>query len=146
MIKPREKSERNFKWILIILCAAAEATNIYLAYEYLTFNFNYCSINQGWWSWLNCGTVGESGHTSLFGIQFWAMGLVWFPLVLLVGLFLSKQVLLLLLVVGDMSTILLLVSGDCNNPRRLPGVPCSIHLQLSANSPNSKATLWAGLE
>ena len=94
---------RNFRLILSVLCVAATADAIYLAHEYLTQNFNSCQIN----SFFSCGTVGLSGHTSLLGIPFWAMGVAWFPFLLVIGLFLSKEILLLLLVVGDMFTVYL---------------------------------------
>jgi uncharacterized membrane protein len=107
VMTPLQRSERNFRWILVALTLAAEAVGAYLSYEYLTFDFNSCSIKSGPFDWLSCGTVANSGYTSLFGVPFWAMGLAWFPIVLLVGLFLERQVLFLVLMIGNMFTIYL---------------------------------------
>ena len=94
------RSIRNFRLILSVLCVGAIADNIYLAHEYTTQNFSSCNLN----SYISCGTVALSGHTSLFGVPFWAMGLAYFPLIILVGWFLSKEILILLLLVGDIFT------------------------------------------
>lgn len=97
------RSLRNFRLILSVLCVGAIAVNIYLAHEYLSQNFNSCSFNV----FISCGAVAKSGYTSLLGIPFWEMGLAWFPIVLLVGLFLGKEILILLLVIGDLFTVYL---------------------------------------
>jgi len=97
------RNSRNFKLILSIIFAGAIADNIFLAHEYLTQNFNACSPN----AFFSCAVVASSGLTSLFGMPFWAMGLAWFPLILLVGLFLNKEILFLLLMVGNLFTIYL---------------------------------------
>lgn len=54
----------------------------------------------------------QSGHTSLFGIPFYVLGLVWFPLVLILGFAstrfgrvpLAGEILLPLLMVGNIFT------------------------------------------
>jgi uncharacterized membrane protein len=81
---------------------------VYTANEYLTQNFTSCNINQQ----LSCGGVFQSGHTSLFGVPFYVMGLVWFPLVLGLGIATSRMgkyrvsgdILLPLLMVGNVFT------------------------------------------
>jgi uncharacterized membrane protein len=81
---------------------------IYTANEYLTQNFTSCNIN----SQVSCGGVFQSGHTSLLGIPFYVMGLVWFPAVFAIGLFTSRlgkkavnsQILLPVLMVGNVFT------------------------------------------
>jgi len=100
---PEERSLRNFRIIFSAICAAAIVDSIYLANEYLSQNFNSCSLND----YFSCGTVAHSGYTSLFGIPFWVMGPAWFSLVLVVGLLLSKEILILLLTVGDLFTVYL---------------------------------------
>jgi uncharacterized membrane protein len=97
------RSNRNFKLIFSIICAGAIADTIFLAHEYLAQNFNACSPND----FFSCSTVANSGYTSLFGVPFWVMGLAWFPLILLVGLFLNREILFLLLMVGNLFTIYL---------------------------------------
>ncbi len=84
---------------------------IYTANEYLTQNFSTCSINPQ----VSCGGVFQSGHTSIFGIPFYVLGLVWFPLLLAMGLVttrlgknpLNAEVLLPLLMVGNIFTLYL---------------------------------------
>jgi uncharacterized membrane protein len=81
---------------------------IYTVNEYLTQNFTSCNIN----SQVSCGGVFQSGHTSLLGIPFYVMGLVWFPAVFAIGLFTSRlgkkavnsQILLPVLMVGNVFT------------------------------------------
>ncbi len=84
---------------------------IYEAYDYLTQNFNGCNFN----SYVSCGTVATSGYTSLDGVPFYVMGLVWFPLVLVLVLALSRLgkqpvdgiILLPFLMIGNIFTIYL---------------------------------------
>jgi uncharacterized membrane protein len=99
-----KRSERNFTLAYSGLCVAAIADNAYLAYEYLTQNYSACSPN----SLFSCAVVANSGYTSLLGIPFWLMGLVWFALLLILGLLhVSREMLLLVLMVGNMFTIYL---------------------------------------
>ncbi len=95
----------------LIVAGSGVGIAIYVAYEYLTQNFQSCSINQQF----SCGGVFESGHTSLFGIPFFVMGLVWFPLVFGLGLLttrlgrepLNGEILLPVLMVGNIFTLYL---------------------------------------
>jgi uncharacterized membrane protein len=68
------------------LCAVGEAIAIIHAYQELTANFRFCSIN----STFSCGNVFASGYVSIFGVPFYLLGLIWFPLVAIVGLLLSR--------------------------------------------------------
>jgi uncharacterized membrane protein len=85
---------------------------IYTAYEYITGQFSSaCTISSS----ISCAGVAASGHTSLFGIPFWSTGLVWFPLLLVLGLITSKfgaravnsEILLPILMIGNAFTIYL---------------------------------------
>jgi uncharacterized membrane protein len=95
----------------LIIAAAGIGLAIYVAYDYLTASFGSCYIN----SFINCGGVYHSGHTSLFGVQFWETGLVWFPLAFAIGLVTSRrgktlvnsEILLPLLMLGNVFTIYL---------------------------------------
>jgi uncharacterized membrane protein len=95
----------------LIVAATGIGLAVYVTYEYLTQNFNTCNFNQ----LFNCGGVYASGHTSLFGIPFYVAGLVFFPLVFLIGLVTSSfgkrpvngEVLLPLLMIGNIFTIYL---------------------------------------
>jgi uncharacterized membrane protein len=95
----------------LIGAAAGIGLALYVAYDYLTQHFTSCYIN----SFVNCGGVYASGHTSLFGIQFYQTGLVWFPLAFIIGLFTSRfgktlvngDILLPLLMLGNVFTIYL---------------------------------------
>ncbi len=84
---------------------------IYTAYEYITQNFTSCNLSSS----VSCAGVFASGHTSLFGIPFYVAGLIWFPLVLALGLFttrlgkqpLGSEILLPVLMIGNMFTVYL---------------------------------------
>ena len=92
----------------LIVAGSGIGLAIYTAYEYITQDFRTCSISQQF----SCGGVAASGHTSLFGIPFYVTGLIWFPLVFLIGLVTSKlgkapvngEILLPLLMVGNIFT------------------------------------------
>jgi uncharacterized membrane protein len=92
----------------LVVAAAGIGLAIYVTIDYLTQNFNSCNINQV----LNCGGVYQSGHTSLFGIPFYVMGLAWFPAVFTVGILTSRlgkrqvnsEILLPILMVGNVFT------------------------------------------
>jgi uncharacterized membrane protein len=92
----------------LVVAAAGIGLAIYVTYEYLTQNFTSCNINQ----FLSCGGVYQSGHTSLFGIPFYLMGLVWFPLLFALGLWTSRfgkkavnsEILLPVLMIGNIFT------------------------------------------
>ena len=92
----------------LVVAAAGIGLAIYVTNEYLTQNFTSCNINQ----FLSCGGVYQSGHTSLFGIPFYLMGLVWFPLLFAVELWTSRfgkrpvnsEILLPVLMIGNIFT------------------------------------------
>ena len=95
----------------LVLSVAGTGVADYTAYEYITQDFTSCTINQQF----SCGGVFQSGHTSIFGIQFYILGLVWFPLLLVVGLYTSRmakrpvnaEILLPILMTGNIFTIYL---------------------------------------
>lgn len=95
----------------LVVAAAGIGLAIYVTNEYLTQNFTSCNINQ----FLSCGGVYQSGHTSLFGIPFYLMGLLWFPAVFVIGLVTSRsgkrpvnsEILLPVLMVGNIFTVYL---------------------------------------
>lgn len=92
----------------LVIAAAGIGLAIYVAIDYLTQNFTTCNINQVF----NCGGVYQSGHTSLFGIPFYVMGLAWFPAIFAIGLLtsgfgkrqVSSEILLPILMVGNVFT------------------------------------------
>ncbi len=92
----------------LVVAAAGIGLAIYVTIDYLTQNFNSCNINQVF----NCGGVYQSGHTSLFGIPFYVMGLAWFPALFAIGLLTSRfgkrpvnsEILLPILMVGNIFT------------------------------------------
>lgn len=96
------------KKIYIALAVIGVGDVSYLTYEYLTFNFSSCSFKDTIWS---CESVATSGHTALLGIPFWTAGLVWFPLMLIIGLLAFRYsfeiVLLMCLMIGNIFTIYL---------------------------------------
>jgi uncharacterized membrane protein len=92
----------------LAVAAAGIGLAIYVTNEYLTQNFTSCNIN----SLFSCGGVYQSGYTSLFGIPFYLMGLVWFPAIFGIGLVTShfgkkpvnSEILLPVLMVGNIFT------------------------------------------
>ena len=97
--------------VFIVLSSIGIADAIYTAYEYATANFGSCTVN----SYLSCGSVAASGHTSLFGIPFYLFGLVWFPILLVLSVVMSKggkyilnsEILLPILMIGNIFTVYL---------------------------------------
>lgn len=97
----------------LITSAAGIGLAYYTAYEYITGGISHsvCTISQT----VSCAGVAASGYTSLFGIPFWAAGVVWFPLAFAIGMVTSKrgkqpvnsELLLPLLMVGNIFTIYL---------------------------------------
>jgi uncharacterized membrane protein len=96
----------------LIAAAIGVGIAVYTAYEYITGQFSSaCTISSS----ISCAGVAASGHTSLFGIPFWSTGLVWFPLLLVLGLVTSKfgaravnsEILLPILMIGNSFTIYL---------------------------------------
>jgi uncharacterized membrane protein len=102
-----------FAKVYLIFAAIGIALAIYHAYDEITQNFDSCNIS----STVSCGGVFESGITSIFGVPFYVLGLVWFPLALLLGFFAVKRVytttrlnpmiLLPFLMVGNLFTLYL---------------------------------------
>jgi uncharacterized membrane protein len=68
------------------LCVIGETIAIVHAYQEITANFRYCSIN----STISCGNVFASGYVSIFGVPFYLLGLIWFPFLAIVGFLLSR--------------------------------------------------------
>jgi uncharacterized membrane protein len=95
----------------IIVAIAGVIDSVYTSYEYSTENFGSCYVN----SKVNCLGVFQSGHTSLFGIPFYIMGLVWFPLLLILSLVITRggtlplkaEILLPLVMIGNIFTLYL---------------------------------------
>jgi uncharacterized membrane protein len=98
----------NLTSAYLAISTAGIGLAIYTAYEYLNQNFSTCSINPQ----VSCGGVFQSGHTSIFGIPFYVLGLVWFPFLLAMGLVttrlgkipLKAEFLLPVLMVGNIFT------------------------------------------
>jgi uncharacterized membrane protein len=92
----------------LVVAAAGIGLAVYVTNEYLTQSFNSCNINAVF----SCGGVYQSGYTSLFGIPFYLMGLVWFPVAFTLGLLTSRlgkrpvnsEILLPILMVGNIFT------------------------------------------
>jgi uncharacterized membrane protein len=98
----------------IVLSIGGIGDAIYHSYEELTEQFgSFCNIN----SKVSCSGVFESGHTSLFGVPFFVLGLIWFPLALVLGILtmerfetktlLNGLIMLPFLMIGNIFTIYL---------------------------------------
>lgn len=86
------------------------AIAVYHSYSEITANFNACNFSSS----ISCGNVFASGYVSIFGVPFYVLGLIWFPALLLIGLWstrggkeISGDVLVPLLMVGNAFTIYL---------------------------------------
>ena len=94
----------------IVLAAAGIPDAVYTAYEYTSSHFT-CSATGTFC----CACVQASGDTSIAGIPFWVTGLVWFPMLLALGLYLTKggtwrlrgEILLPILMIGNLFTVYL---------------------------------------
>ena len=82
----------------------------YHAYGEVTENFSGCTLSSS----VSCGAVFESGYTSLFGVPFYVLGLIWFPAMAATGLILVRRgggvgapFMPLLLMVGNVFTVYL---------------------------------------
>ena len=99
--------------IYLGLSVAGLADAIYHAYDEITENFGQCNISHA----ISCGGVFESGHTSIFGVPFFVLGLIWFPLAIILGLYsfnqggsdstFSGKILLPFVLIGDIFTLYL---------------------------------------
>jgi len=85
-------------YAFILLSAVGVAEAFYHAWQENAFTTNWSAVNF-------------SGYASLMGIPYWAFGLVWFPLVLVLGLWATRLgrmnltgSLLILLTVGNIFT------------------------------------------
>jgi uncharacterized membrane protein len=79
-----------FDWrsrAFIALSVTGIAVAVYHAYGELTYALGSCSINNKF----SCSLVFGSGYTRFLGLQFWVYGVVWFPVVLLVGLWAIRR-------------------------------------------------------
>ncbi len=63
------------------------ADAVYHAYGELTCALGSCSINKN----ISCALVFGSGYTKFLGLQFWVYGVVWFPVVLALGLWTIRK-------------------------------------------------------
>jgi uncharacterized membrane protein len=102
----------------IALSVMGIAVAFFHAYDEITFTFNSCNLSPS----ISCGSVLGSGRTTFpppgvvpglqDGISFWVYGVVWFPLILLVGFLAIRKhgspigsVIVPLLMVGNIFTL-----------------------------------------
>ena len=94
--------------IYLIISGVGIGDALYTAYEYTTQDFTSCNISATF----SCGGVFASGHTSILGIPFYILGLIWFPLLFALGLVTTKlgrvpinsEIILPLLMIGNVFT------------------------------------------
>jgi uncharacterized membrane protein len=102
----------NLNKLVLILAAIGIPDAVYHAYDeitnYSTALGNACNIN----SVFSCANVFRSGYTSFLGLSLWVYGVVWFPLILLLGYWFVRRrgginafVMLPLLMVGNIFTV-----------------------------------------
>ena len=99
----------NYK-AFVLFAATGIVVTVYHAYSELTQVFTYCNINVH----VSCSLVFQTGYTTIvigqMTVPFWLLGVIWFPLVLVLGIALwnrSRLLLLPMLLVGDMFTVYL---------------------------------------
>jgi uncharacterized membrane protein len=74
----------------IALSVMGIAVAVYHGYGELTFSVNHlssCTFSHTF----SCAGVFGSGYTTVFGIEFWVYGVVWFPVCLVVGLWAIRK-------------------------------------------------------
>jgi uncharacterized membrane protein len=100
--------------VFLALAAVGIPDAIYHAYGEITAysgpGSSECNITH----FISCTTVFDSGYTKFLGLSLWVYGVVWFPLVLILGYwFVKKQgslrieVMVPLLMVGNLFTLYL---------------------------------------
>jgi uncharacterized membrane protein len=97
----------------IVLAAVGIPDAAYHAYDEITHYSapgTQCIIS----SFVTCLGVFQSGHTKFLGVSLWVYGVVWFPLILAMGVWLAKDrggldgaMMLPILMVGDLFTLYL---------------------------------------
>ena len=94
--------------LFIALAIMGIATAIYHAYGEITFTLTSCSLTKAF----SCAAVFASGYTTVLGISFWVYGVVWFPVCLVLGLWVigregvpSASILVPFLMIGNIFTI-----------------------------------------
>jgi uncharacterized membrane protein len=94
----------------VLLAAAGIVVAAYHAYSELAQVFTFCNVNVH----VSCGLVFQTGYTTIVinktAVPFWLLGVIWFPLILLLGIILwnrSRLLLIPILLIGDMFTIYL---------------------------------------
>lgn len=100
----------NYK-LFVLLAAAGIVIAAYHAYSELTQVFTFCNINVH----ISCGLVFQTGYTTIVigkvAVPFWLLGVVWFPMIFLLGIILWNRsrifLLLTILLIGDMFTVYL---------------------------------------
>ena len=63
------------------------ADALYHAYGEITFTLSSCSLSATF----SCQSVFNSGYTTVLGVSFWVYGVVWFPLCLVLGLWVIRR-------------------------------------------------------
>jgi uncharacterized membrane protein len=104
----------SFKqWAFLLVGVAGIGVTLYQAWEYATQNFTSCTINKTIWS---CGGVAAwaANHPIAIGslsIPYWATGVIWFPLAVILGLVAFRSgfelYLIPFLMIGNIFTIYL---------------------------------------
>lgn len=103
--------------LFIIIAAVGIADAVYHGYDEITSysapGTNICNINNI----LSCGTVFRSGYTTFpphDGLSMWVYGVIWFPLMLGLGIWFAKDrggingvLMLPILMVGNIFTLYL---------------------------------------
>jgi uncharacterized membrane protein len=74
----------------IALAAIGIPDAVYHSYDEITsYSAPLTSCNIS--SLLNCGRVFQSGHTKFLGLSLWVYGVVWFPLLLAMGIWFARS-------------------------------------------------------
>lgn len=96
----------------LALAAIGIFVAIYHAYDEITHYSSpistICNINSFW----SCGSVFNSGYTTFLGLSLWVYGVVWFPLMVVLGYWFVRrgssfriEIIVPLLMVGNVFTM-----------------------------------------
>lgn len=111
--------------VLALSVVGLAVATIHAAQENYYISPNACNIN----SKISCGGLFNSGYTAIQGVPFWLLGLIWFVMLIPVGLLIYNnwKIFIPVLMIGNLFTIYL-----WNIELNIVGIICPVCVSLYA--------------